>query len=41
MFDQLFTEKRVANLLLRLDTKHLAGKSFNTLDGWGGETILF
>ena len=34
----LITEKRVANLL-RSDTEHLAGKSFTTLDGWGGETI--
>ena len=35
----LITEKRVANLLLRSDTEHLARKSFTTLDGWGGETI--
>ena len=35
----LITEKRVAKLLLRSDTEHLAGKSFTTLDGWGGETI--
>ena len=35
----LITEERVANLLLRSDTEHLAGKSFTTLDGRGGETI--
>ena len=39
MFDHRETRRTAATLGCR--SMHLAGKSFTTLDGWGGETIFF